>query len=206
MGLLSSILRVSAGVVIVNQDLVVSSSGELIEPIVRGGASVVVVAEDLDRSRWGEALLQGASTVLPKQSSLSAITSAIRHINDHTPVMAREEREELVRTYHEGRSRRRELRLRLARLTAREGEILGHLMAGRPVAEISQACVVSEATVRTQVRAILAKLEVSSQIAAVGLAHTTDWKPPGAIATTPLPATPRRSSRGAATVPGGWCR
>ncbi len=43
----------------------------------------------------------------------------------------------------------------------------------------------SEATVRTQVRSILAKLEVSSQIAAVGLAHQAGWTAPDSEIRTP---------------------
>ena len=39
----------------------------------------------------------------------------------------------------------------------------------------------AEATVRTQVKSILAKLEVTSQLAAVGLAHRVGWKPPQLI-------------------------
>jgi len=54
-------------------------------------------------------------------------------------------------------------------------------MAGRPVREIAQRSYVSEATVRTQVKSILAKLEVTSQLAAVGAAHETDWRPPVAV-------------------------
>lgn len=50
-------------------------------------------------------------------------------------------------------------------------------MAGRTVREIAIDGVVSEATVRTQVKAILAKLEVTSQLAAVGLAHRVGWRP-----------------------------
>ena len=49
--------------------------------------------------------------------------------------------------------------------------------AGHRFGDIARACFVSEATVRTQVRSILTKLEVSSQIAAVGLAYTADWRP-----------------------------
>ena len=44
-------------------------------------------------------------------------------------------------------------------------------MEGHTVRDIARISVVSEATVRTQVKSILAKLEVSSQLAAVGLAH-----------------------------------
>ncbi len=51
-------------------------------------------------------------------------------------------------------------------------------MQGRTVREIANLSVVSEATVRTQVKSILAKLEVSSQLAAVGLAHSIGWRGP----------------------------
>jgi DNA-binding NarL/FixJ family response regulator len=47
------------------------------------------------------------------------------------------------------------------------------------VREIARSAVVSEATVRTQVKSILAKLEFSSQIAAVGAAYKISWRPPG---------------------------
>ena len=53
---------------------------------------------------------------------------------------------------------------------------LGALIEGRTVRAISQESVVSEATVRTQVKSILNKLEVSSQLAAVGMANQVGWK------------------------------
>jgi two-component system, NarL family, nitrate/nitrite response regulator NarL len=56
--------------------------------------------------------------------------------------------------------------------------VLGHLMEGHTVHDIAALSVVSEATVRTQVKSILAKLEVSSQIAAVGMAHHVGWRQP----------------------------
>ena len=54
-------------------------------------------------------------------------------------------------------------------------------MKGQTVREIATECVVAEATVRTQVKSILAKLEVTSQLAAVGLAHRVGWQPPQLI-------------------------
>ncbi len=56
------------------------------------------------------------------------------------------------------------------------GRSLGSLMEGRTVREISRSSVVSEATVRTQVKSILNKLEVSSQLAAVGMANQIGWR------------------------------
>ena len=44
--------------------------------------------------------------------------------------------------------------------------------------KIAEELDVSEATVRTQVKSILAKLDVTSQLAAVGAAHQASWSPP----------------------------
>jgi DNA-binding NarL/FixJ family response regulator len=92
--------------------------------------------------------------------------------------MTREEREELLEAWVTERSHLVGMQGRLDQLTVREREVLAHLMRGRTVREIATVGVVSEATVRTQVKAILAKLDVSSQIAAVGLAHQVGWRPP----------------------------
>jgi two-component system nitrate/nitrite response regulator NarL len=51
-------------------------------------------------------------------------------------------------------------------------------MAGRTVQEIAAEAVVSVATVRTQVRAVLRKLDVPSQVAAIGRARAAGWIPP----------------------------
>jgi DNA-binding NarL/FixJ family response regulator len=131
-----------------------------------------------DRSRWGEAIRHGARTVLSKSRPLNDILSTVRRINQGLPVLAHEEREELLREWQRQRAEHQELLGRLNLLTAREGQVLGHLMQGRTVHDIAVAAVVSEATVRTQVKSILAKLEVSSQLAAVGLAHQVGWRPP----------------------------
>jgi DNA-binding NarL/FixJ family response regulator len=92
--------------------------------------------------------------------------------------MTREEREELLREWASERAGLVELTSRLDQLTVREREVLAHLMKGRTVREIAADGVVAEATVRTQVKAILAKLHVTSQLAAVGLAHKVGWRPP----------------------------
>ncbi|MGH8890743.1 MAG: response regulator transcription factor, partial [Acidothermaceae bacterium] len=60
-------------------------------------------------------------------------------------------------------------------LTARERDVLAELIHGRQVNEISRLLFVSEATVRTHVRAILLKLDVTSQLAAVAQATEAGW-------------------------------
>jgi hypothetical protein len=52
-------------------------------------------------------------------------------------------------------------------MTPREAEVLRLLYGGLPVRMIAQRLQVAEATVRTQVKRVLRKLEVRSQIGAV---------------------------------------
>jgi DNA-binding NarL/FixJ family response regulator len=149
----------------------------LVNPLASAGIQVVVVTGSNDRARWGEALRHGARTVLAKTQPLNDILATVRRINQGLPVMDRVEREQLIQLWRENRQRMQVLFDRLQLLTPREQAILGHLMKGRQVREIADLSVVSEATVRTQVKSILAKLEVSSQLAAVGLAHELGWRP-----------------------------
>jgi DNA-binding NarL/FixJ family response regulator len=90
--------------------------------------------------------------------------------------MSRAERDELLEEWRRVRRDHDSVRHRLDRLTHREREVLGELVEGHGVHDIASTDVVSEATVRTQVKSILAKLEVSSQLAAVGLAHRVGWQ------------------------------
>lgn len=51
-------------------------------------------------------------------------------------------------------------------------------MQGRTAREIAQTDGLSESTVRTHIKAILAKLEASSQVAAVASAYQAGWRAP----------------------------
>ena len=102
----------------------------------------------------------------------------MRRIENGLPVCQPERREALIAAWHRQRAAQARAHDRLATLTRREQEILAHLTTGRQVREIARHHVVSEATVRTQVKSILSKLEVGSQVAAVGLAHRFGWRAP----------------------------
>jgi len=179
--LLSSLVRLRPRIVLLDLDLGRFGDGvRLIEPLAKSGVNVVVVTGSNDRARWGEAIRYGARTVLSKGQPLSSVLSTARRINEGKPVMTYEERESLLRAWHQQRSEFADAMSRLSLLTARESQVLGRLMQGCTVHDIATRSVVSEATVRTQVKSILAKLKVSSQLAAVGIAHEVGWRPPAA--------------------------
>jgi DNA-binding NarL/FixJ family response regulator len=177
--LLSQALDLSPGMLLLDLDLGAFGNGlPLIEPLTGAGIRVVVVTASNDRARWGEAYAAGARRVVSKGAPLTSVITTIRRSVEGLSITPELERQELIAEWRRQLAEEEDERARFAELTRREGEVLGLLMDGRQVAEIAQACFVSESTVRTQVKAILAKLRVSSQLAAVGLAHRTGWRPP----------------------------
>lgn len=65
------------------------------------------------------------------------------------------------------------------RLTPRETQVLADLTAGRSAKSIARASGLSEATVRTHIRSVLAKFGVNSQLAAVVMARDLGFDPAG---------------------------
>lgn len=177
--LLTAVVKLHPRIILLDLDLGRLGDGmRLIAPLARSGALVAVVTASADRGRWGECLRYGARTVTSKAQPLNEILATVRRLDEGLPVMSRAERESLLQEWHRSREKQQEARTRLSRLTHREQEVLARLYEGRSVKEIARLSVVSEATVRTQVKSILSKLEVSSQLAAVGMAHSIDWHPP----------------------------
>ena len=88
------------------------------------------------------------------------------------------ERTELLEAWDRQRAGHEDLWAKFDRLSLRESEVLGLLMQGHSVREIADNGHTAESTVRTQVKAVLAKLEVSSQLAAVVLAYQIGWRAP----------------------------
>lgn len=174
----STALRANPRTVLLDLDLGRFGDGTaLIAPLARAGVNVVVVTASTDRGRWGACVRQGARKVLSKGRPLQEALATVRRLHQGLPVMTSQELESLLDSYRRERAASEEVRRRLEMLTPREKQVLGQLIEGRSVRDIARASVVSEATVRTQVKSILGKLEVSSQLAAVGLAHQIDWQP-----------------------------
>ena len=115
------------------------------------------------------AIAGGAIGSVPKSSSFDVLLRTIVTAARGEAVMTEIEHREWVDRHRQYLARERELSRRLARLSRREREVLELLTEGLRAAGIAERLVVSMPTVRTQIRSILTKLEVSSQLEAVAL-------------------------------------
>lgn len=127
----------------------------------------LVLTASADPRRWGELLAAGAVGVLPMTSTLAELANAVDQAARGEPTMRESVRLQVLEMWHVDELSRRELNLRLRQLTPRERAVLDDLARGRSVNEIAHSGDVAVLTVRTQVKAILRKLNVSSQLAAV---------------------------------------
>lgn len=135
------------------------------------------VDPDEDSVHWGRCLLAGAVGLLPKTADLADLTQMLDLVLSGRPPMC----PELAARLREAAARATTedgcwtARSRLSCLTLRERQVVCKLMTGRCPAEIAREDFVSEATIRTQVKSILAKLEVNSQIGAVAVVRRAGW-------------------------------
>jgi len=120
-----------------------------------------------ERPRWGAVLSRGVIAVLPTSTGLDDLVVAVSAAAAGGSVMDETVRRRLVREWRLVEDEERRLVARMESLTAREMNVLSLLYDGRSVRGIAELAGVSEATVRSQVKAVLRKLEVNSQLAAV---------------------------------------
>ena len=147
----------------------------LISPLIAVGGRVVVVTGVTDRARLGASLEAGAIGLFSKACGFEQLLQTVRRAAEGGPLLSDEERKGLL---DELRRRQREERERLApfeALSPRERAVLAALVAGEAAGTIADRSCVSLATVRSQIRAVLRKLGVTSQRAAASLARDAGW-------------------------------
>lgn len=150
----------------------------LIEPLRDAGLTVVMLTGERNPLMLAQCLEEGAVGVINKSVSFDELLAQIRDALNGEALMTRHEREEMLSQLRLHRAERdHELRA-FRELTTREGEVLGELMHGKAADTIAEESVVSVATIRTQIRSILSKLGVNSQLAAVARAQQARWDPP----------------------------
>jgi DNA-binding NarL/FixJ family response regulator len=148
---------------------------DLVGPVTATGCRVVVVTGETGDDTWGIAVERGAATVLPKDSDLDTLVDVLTAVRDGRPVLDEGRRQDLLAAARRNRADEKARLAPFRSLSPREDEVLRSLAAGQPAAAIAAAGYVSEATVRTQIRAVLTKLGVTSQLQAVALARRAGW-------------------------------
>lgn len=118
---------------------------------------------------WGAMIEAGVVGILPSSISLSDLVSTIRSLLAGDAITVLPDRAVLLDTWHELRDRRAEAAGLIATLSQRELEVLRLLRAGQTVREIADDHDVAASTVRSQVRSLLRKLHVHSQLAGVAV-------------------------------------
>lgn len=167
----------AAGLVVLDLDLGAGPDGvrrdgaALLAPLRERGVPVVVSTGSNDLARWGQCLAAGAAAVLHKGDPLDDLVAVVDAVTAGRTVAAPPWRSAALSAWRRRRAQAEELLGPLRRLTPRENEVLHRLAEGVAAGEIAATSVVSEATVRAQIRSILAKLGVSSQLQAAALLH-----------------------------------
>jgi DNA-binding NarL/FixJ family response regulator len=174
-GILTAVATLVPGVVLLDLDLGRGPDGEpidgttLVAGLCRNGWRVIVLSATTDDARIGRALNAGALACVPKTAALPVLITAIRRATQGLQVMHPERRQYYVMKYQQQQEQAQVVERRLARLTDRERAVLEQLARGRRAQSIAEEFRVSLATTRTQIRAVLQKLEVNGQLEAVAL-------------------------------------
>jgi DNA-binding NarL/FixJ family response regulator len=142
----------------------VSSARALIADV---SAPWVVLTSAPEGPLWGAVLEAGATLVMPATVGLGEVTRVLPDVARGRASVPSGQRLEHVARWAELLVQRQVVTDRLRSLTRREREVLRLLYAGESVAGIAELLEVSPATVRSQVKSVLRKLAVTSQLAAV---------------------------------------
>ena len=143
---------------------------DLVGPLTATGAKVIVLTAERRRLALAELVDAGAAGWIGKDASLDEVDATLCRMLDGASVLGRADRAALLEDLRAQRAGSVEVNGTFERLTQREALVLGALIDGQSAVEIAEANFVSLATVRSQIRSVLQKLGVRSQLAAVALA------------------------------------
>lgn len=165
------------GLVVLGLDLSRDARGNRVRgaDLVRGlraqGWQILVVSGRVDQSATAVAIAEGAFGSVPKSSSFETLLRTVTAAAQGRAVMSEAERQAWLARHQSHLVRERAVNQRLDRLSNRERQVLELLAEGLRASAIAAKFVVSMTTVRTQIRSILTKLEVTSQLEAVALVY-----------------------------------
>jgi DNA-binding NarL/FixJ family response regulator len=139
---------------------------------------IILTTFDLDQYVYA-ALTAGASGFLLKDVSPEQLVSAVRMVRAGDALLAPSITRRLIERFAPQAADRPAVHANLSELTPRELEVLQLMARGMSNAELADHLVLSEATIKTHVARILAKLGLRDRVQAVVLAYETGLVGPG---------------------------
>jgi DNA-binding NarL/FixJ family response regulator len=155
----------------------IGSGIDLVAPLRATGARVVMLTGETRRTVLAACLEEGAAGWLGKDTFPDKVVEALTDVLAGTPLIGCAARETMIDELRIERAGMRKALTPFERLTTREREVLAALVDGLSAEEIAETQFVALTTVRSQVRGVLQKLGVRSQLAAVAQANRVGWKP-----------------------------
>ncbi len=148
----------------------------LIGPLVDNDHRVLVLTGETETQLLARSSAAGAEAVLSKVEPLAEIVDTIMQVASGQSVRAAQ-KSQLAEEFRRMMAEQEARQAPFAELTPREQEVLAGLMDGQAPAVLAEKNYVSVATVRTQIKNLLGKLGVSSQLQAVAMANRSRWTP-----------------------------
>jgi DNA-binding NarL/FixJ family response regulator len=154
-------------------------SGRLTEDVIGAlcerGIPTIVMTGGEDRLRLARCVAEGAIGIIDKSMDVETLTQMVRGSGGVDSLLSDRQRYELEDELRQHRATLRQRLKPLEELTGREREVLMDLTRGHRAQEIADRSFVSVSTVRSQIKSILRKLGVQSQIQAIAVAAESNW-------------------------------
>jgi DNA-binding NarL/FixJ family response regulator len=157
---------------------------ELVKIAADSGSTVAVLSDSTHELLYAAAVSAGAAGLVASSDLMVETVDQILAMVKGEQLLSDLRRMQLLTLFRTHRVDRDNRFMPFESLSRREAEVLCLLMEGHAVNKIAESSFVSIGTVRTQVKAILRKLGVNSQAAAVALAYRSGW--PDADPTLPV--------------------
>lgn len=155
----------------------IEATGRLIDA---GSASRVLMLTTFDLDEYVyDAMRAGASGFLLKDAPREQLVAAVRVVSRGESLLAPSVTRRLIEQFVRMPSPASGIPDALKVLSGREREVLALLVRGLSNAEIASRLILGEATVKTHVARLLAKLEVRDRMQAIILAYETGFIRPG---------------------------